>query len=57
VADVAWTLLTLVLVIVSLVVMAVGFPGAFAKRAKTRLLRRTVAPKSDARTAPSRDVR
>jgi hypothetical protein len=51
VVDLAWTLLTLLLVVVSLVVLAVGFPGAIARRAKTRLLRRPATVR-DERTPP-----
>jgi hypothetical protein len=43
VADVAWTILTILLVIVSLVVLAVGFPGTIGKGVRGRLLRRSRA--------------
>jgi hypothetical protein len=56
VADLAWTLLTVLLVILSLVVMAVGFPGKIGRRVKTRILRRAVTGPED-RATPRRDVR
>ena len=55
-ADLAWTLLTLVLVVLSLVVLLAGFPGAIGKRAKMRLLRRSPDPR-DGHGAVTRDAR
>jgi hypothetical protein len=56
VADLAWTLLTLALVVLSLVILVAGFPGAIGKRAKVRLLRRSTDPR-EGRGAVTRDAR
>jgi hypothetical protein len=50
VADIAWTALTIVLVIVSLVVVALGFPGRIGKKARFGLFRRL--PPTRGRTPP-----
>ncbi len=49
--DLAWSIVTVLLVVAAFVVMVIGFPGAIGKRAKTRFLRRPPGPR-DAQERP-----
>jgi hypothetical protein len=56
VEDIFWAVVTVLLVIVSLVVLALGFPGSIGKRAKTRLMRRRDTAGAQTPDARARDT-